>query len=146
MVRHRMLRSGIGALGSIPGVMIALEVFALLVLIRYVCYLRHVKTNTAALPAPNPHRPFSAAEVKRREQLISYLDSASEDELIEEILLPLFRQLGFFRITNAGHKDKALEYGKGRVDEVHAADNPRAVFRYSGQEGEDRRCRSQPGQ
>ena len=76
------------------------------------CYLRHVKTNTAALPASNPHRPFSAAEVKRREQLISYLDSASEDELIEEILLPLFRQLGFFRITNAGHKDKALEYGK----------------------------------
>ncbi len=32
-----MLRSGIGALGSIPGVMIALGVFALLVLIRYVC-------------------------------------------------------------------------------------------------------------
>ncbi|MBA1414056.1 hypothetical protein G9G97_31465, partial [Klebsiella pneumoniae] len=27
-------------------------------------------------------------------------------------LLPLFRQLGFHRITAAGHKDKALEYGK----------------------------------
>jgi hypothetical protein len=37
MIRHRMLRSGIGALGSIPGVMIALGVFAVLVLIRYVC-------------------------------------------------------------------------------------------------------------
>ncbi len=37
MARHRMLRSGIGALGSIPGVMIALGVFAVLVLIRYVC-------------------------------------------------------------------------------------------------------------
>ena len=36
----------------------------------------------------------------------------SEDELIEEVLLPLFRQLGFHRITSAGHKDKALEYGK----------------------------------
>lgn len=36
----------------------------------------------------------------------------SEDELIEEVLLPLFRQLGFHRITAAGHKDKSLEYGK----------------------------------
>jgi len=28
------------------------------------------------------------------------------------VLLPLFRQLGFHRVTVAGHKDKALEYGK----------------------------------
>ena len=40
------------------------------------------------------------------------MDMISEDELIEEVLLPLFRQLGFHRITTAGHKDKALEYGK----------------------------------
>jgi hypothetical protein len=32
--------------------------------------------------------------------------------LIEEVLLPLCRQLGFHRVTAAGHKDKALEYGK----------------------------------
>jgi hypothetical protein len=76
------------------------------------CYLRHLATNTIAAPGPNPHRPFSAAEVERRNQLIAYLDKASEDELIEEILLPLFRQLGYHRITAAGHKDKALEYGK----------------------------------
>lgn len=76
------------------------------------CYLRHLSTNTIAAPAPNPHRPFSPAEVKRREQLVAYLDKASEDELIEEVLLPLFRQLGFHRVTAAGHKDKALEYGK----------------------------------
>jgi hypothetical protein len=75
------------------------------------CYLRHIATNTVAVAA-NPHRPFSAAELKRREQLVAYLDRASEDELIEEVLLPLFRQLGFHRITAAGHKDKALEYGK----------------------------------
>jgi hypothetical protein len=62
--------------------------------------------------APNPHRPFSASEQKRRDELITYLNNATEDELIEEILLPLFRQLGFHRITSAGHKDKALEYGK----------------------------------
>ena len=76
------------------------------------CYLRHIATDTVAKAAPNPHRPFSAAELKRREQLMAYLESASEDALIEEVLLPLFRQLGFHRITAAGHKDKALEYGK----------------------------------
>lgn len=38
------------------------------------CYLRHIATNTLATASPNPHRPFSAAELKRREQLITYLD------------------------------------------------------------------------
>lgn len=76
------------------------------------CYLRHTSTNTIAMLSPNPHRPFSAQELKRREQLIEYLDKASEDDLIGEILLPLFRQLGFHRITAAGHQDKVLEYGK----------------------------------
>jgi hypothetical protein len=76
------------------------------------CYLRHLGTNTRATASPNPHRPFSASELKRREQLIAYLDNTSEDALIEEVLLPLFRQLGFHRVTLAGHKDKALEYGK----------------------------------
>jgi len=62
--------------------------------------------------ATNPHRPFTPSEIKKREQLVEYLDKCSEDELIEEVLLPLFRQLGYHRITAAGHKDKALEYGK----------------------------------
>jgi hypothetical protein len=76
------------------------------------CYLRHIATNTVAAPGPDPHRPFTPAEMERREQLTAYLDKSSEDELIEEVLLPLFRQLGFHRVTAAGHKDKALEYGK----------------------------------
>jgi hypothetical protein len=76
------------------------------------CYLRHIATNTIAMAAPNPHRPFSAAEMRRREQLIAYLDRTSEDDLITEVLLPLFRQLGFHRVTAAGHRDKTLEYGK----------------------------------
>jgi hypothetical protein len=76
------------------------------------CYLRHLATNTIAAATANPHRPFSAAELKKREHLVAYLDGASEDTLIEEVLLPLFRQLGFHRVTAAGHKDKALEYGK----------------------------------
>jgi len=76
------------------------------------CYLRDVGTNTIAAPAANPHRPLSKAELDRRDRLLEYLDQASEDELIEQMLLPLFRHLGFHRITAAGHKDKALEYGK----------------------------------
>lgn len=73
--------------------------------------IRHIATNTVAQIA-NPHRPMTPAELERREQLTTYLNTCSEDELIEEVLLPLFRQLGFHRITAAGHKDKALEYGK----------------------------------
>jgi len=76
------------------------------------CYLRHIATRTIVSATANPHRPFSASELRRREQLLTYLDTASEDELIEKVLLPLFRQLGFHRITATGHKDKALEYGK----------------------------------
>lgn len=75
-------------------------------------YLRHIGTNFVSAPSPNPHRPFSQQEVERREQLSTYLDRCSEDDLIEQVLLPLFRQLGHHRITAAGHKDKALEYGK----------------------------------
>lgn len=74
-------------------------------------YVRHTGTKTISA-AVNPHRPFTPKEIERREQLIGYLERCSEDELIEEVLLPLFRQLGFHRITAAGHKDKALEYGK----------------------------------
>lgn len=76
------------------------------------CYLRHLATNTVATASPNPHRPFSAAELKKREELAAYLDKVSEDDLIEQVLQPLFRQLGFHRVTAAGHKDKSLEYGK----------------------------------
>lgn len=76
-----------------------------------ILYLRRIGTNTLSAPT-NPHRPFTPKEIHRREKLIEYLNTCSEDELIEQVLLPLFRQLGFHRITSAGHKDKALEYGK----------------------------------
>lgn len=75
------------------------------------CYLRNSKTK-APFAVANPHRPFSPVEVARRNQLSSFLDRCSEDDLIEQVLLPLFRQLGFHRVTASGHKDKALEYGK----------------------------------
>ncbi|REJ74034.1 MAG: hypothetical protein DWQ36_09130 [Acidobacteria bacterium] len=74
-------------------------------------YVRHIGTKTVSSPA-NPHRPFTPREVDRKNRLGAYLDRASEDDLIDHVLLPLFRQLGFHRVTAAGHKDKALEYGK----------------------------------
>lgn len=74
-------------------------------------YVRHIGTK-AISTAANPHRPFTPVELQRRETLTKFLDKCSEDDLIEDVLLPLFRQLGFHRITAAGHKDKSLEYGK----------------------------------
>lgn len=74
-------------------------------------YIRHIGTRTLS-NITSPHRPFSPSEIKRREQLARYLDKCSEDELIDDILLPMFRQLGYLRVTAAGHKDKSLEYGK----------------------------------
>lgn len=76
------------------------------------CYLKHIPSQKVLKPSANPHRPFTNSEIKRREALVNYLGQCSEDELIEEILLPLFRQLGYYRISVAGHKDKSLEYGK----------------------------------
>ncbi len=109
------------------------------------CYLRHLATNTVATASPNPHRPFSASELKRREQLIAYLDDASEDALIEEVLLPLFRQLGFHRVTAAGHKDKALEYGKDVWMKFTLPDPARPLFWHSGEEREAGCIGSQQG-
>ncbi|ALR21880.1 hypothetical protein [Sphingobium baderi] len=76
-----------------------------------VFYVRHIRTMTVSTPV-NIYRPLTPAEAENRELLIAYLDKCSEDELIAEILLPMFRHLGYQRITNVGHKDKALEYGK----------------------------------
>ncbi len=76
------------------------------------CYLRHLATNSIAIGNMNPHRPFSKAELERKNELLTYLDQASEDDLTFKVLLPMFRQLGFSRVTASGHNDKALEYGK----------------------------------
>ncbi|GFM38273.1 hypothetical protein [Desulfovibrio psychrotolerans] len=73
--------------------------------------LRHIATNVVA-QMDSPHRPMTPLELERRRLLETYLSECSEDDLIEEVLLPLFRQLGYHRITSAGHRDKALEYGK----------------------------------
>jgi hypothetical protein len=76
-----------------------------------IAQFRHIRTKKLS-EATNPHRPFTPEEVKRRELLAAYLDECPEDDLIGEVLLPMFRQIGYHRITAAGHEDKSLEYGK----------------------------------
>jgi len=70
------------------------------------------KSGIAAAHETNPSRPLSSAELRRKDQLTRYLDKVTEDELTENILMPLFRHLGFQRVTVTGHKDKQLEFGK----------------------------------
>ena len=77
-------------------------------------YKAHVEFVSSGDPiAAEPQRlQWSQAEIKKRNLLTTYLDKCSEDDFIEYILVPLFSQLGFMRITVTGHKDKRLEFGK----------------------------------
>lgn len=103
-----------------------------------VCYLRHIPTKTVSVLNANPHRPMSKEELERRAQLEAYIESASEDELIEEVLLPLFRHLGFQRITPAGHLRQSPRIRQGHLDEVSLTDFSLAIFWNSGKAREAR--------
>ena len=76
------------------------------------CYVRNTRTATEGTPKPVLSRALSVEERQRQQELESFLDRASEDELIMNVLMPLFETLGFNRVSVAGHADKALEYGK----------------------------------
>lgn len=76
------------------------------------CYIRNIKTGEEARPGPVVDRALSRDEIDRRRRLETFIDQASEDELTENVLLPLFQTLRFQRISIGGHKDKALEFGK----------------------------------
>jgi hypothetical protein len=110
------------------------------------CYLRDVRTRTIGALQANPHRPLTVHERQRRKDLEGYLDRCSEDELIEEVLLPLLRQLGFHRITAAGHKDKALEYGKDVWMRYTLPTQHYLYFGVQAKKGQDRRRRRDQGQ
>lgn len=77
-----------------------------------VCQLRNIETKVSSIGIATPQRAWTPEEREIRSKLQEYFDNASEDEITEDVLLPMFRQLGFQRITAVGHKDKALEYGK----------------------------------
>lgn len=76
------------------------------------CYLKNTRTGMQSLTDPVETRPLSRDELRQLKRLESFIDHASEDELTEKVLLPLFQTLRFQRISIAGHKDKSMEFGK----------------------------------
>jgi hypothetical protein len=74
------------------------------------CQLRAGDVTSAGMKPETPG--FSKRELEIRAEWEAYLDNASEDLFTEKVLLPLLFHVGFQRISAAGHKDKALEYGK----------------------------------
>ncbi len=73
------------------------------------CQLRAGATTSAGLAREGA---WSQQELRRRSDWHRYLDSASEDEFTEKVLVPLLRLSNFQTIQTAGHQDKSLEYGK----------------------------------
>lgn len=74
------------------------------------CYVRNVKTS-AVFDIHQGRRAMTEKERERETLLSSYLDACSEDDLIEKVLTPLFRQLNYQRISVPGHPNM-LEFGK----------------------------------
>jgi len=74
------------------------------------CQLRAGRVTTARAKPVTPG--LSPRELARRASWERYLEQASEDAFTEKVLLPLLHHAGFHRLSAAGHKDKALEYGK----------------------------------
>jgi len=74
------------------------------------CHVRAGQISSASLNVEK--RVWTQKDLDRKKEWARYLDAASEDEFTEEVLVPLLQQCGFRRISIAGHKDKALEFGK----------------------------------
>jgi hypothetical protein len=76
------------------------------------CTIQNTGTGANSANTPQRTRPLSATEIEQRNKLAVFLDSASEDDFTEKVLVPLFQRLGFHRVSAAGHKEKTLEFGK----------------------------------
>jgi len=74
------------------------------------CHIRAILTKVSSAQE-SIQMKWSPKEIRRRTQLSEIIDKMSEDDLIQNILQPLFTQLGFMRLSITGHKDKSLEYG-----------------------------------
>lgn len=74
-------------------------------------HFKHIRTQSVSA-APNPHRPFTTAELKKRDDLSNYLDKCSEDELIERVLLPSFDNSAITAYPQPATKTKHLSTAK----------------------------------
>ena len=77
-----------------------------------VCYIRSTRTGEGGRFGDTEDRALSEDELERRQRIESFIANASEDEFTEKVILPLLQTLRFQRVSVAGHKDKALEFGK----------------------------------
>jgi hypothetical protein len=75
-------------------------------------HVRSLETTESSAGIPTLRRALTKEELKTRASLEAYMDAASEDEFTDEVLIPLFRQLGFIRVAQVGHRDRTLEFGK----------------------------------
>jgi len=76
------------------------------------CYLRSTGTGMSSASISQQTRPLSQDEIVQRQQIADFLDTASEDDFTEKVLVPLFQRLGFHRVSPSGHAEKTLEFGK----------------------------------
>ncbi|WP_289022487.1 ATP-binding protein [Desulfobacter postgatei] len=45
-------------------------------------------------------------------EILNFINSASEDQFIEILLVPIMRKMGFVGVSPKGHSDKSLEFGQ----------------------------------
>jgi hypothetical protein len=76
------------------------------------CYVRNTGTGTNSSTMTQQPRPLSQEEIAQRQRLALFLDSATEDEFTQRVLVPFFQRLGFHRVSPGGHTEKTLEFGK----------------------------------
>ncbi len=76
------------------------------------CHVRSLGSGDSSAGIKPIRRALTAEELSTSRDLEAWIDGASEDEFTEQVVVPLFRQLGFMRIAVAGHKDRSLEFGK----------------------------------
>ena len=74
------------------------------------CHIRSIATQVSSAQIAGGMK-WTPEQIRRRARLAQALDGMSEDQVIGDLLQPLFAQLGFTRLSVAGHKDKSLEYG-----------------------------------
>ena len=76
------------------------------------CHLRNTQSGEHSVHGPIIDRALTKDETDRSRRLEGYLDIASEDSITEAVVVPLLQTLRFQRVSVAGHKDRAMEFGK----------------------------------